>query len=159
MRPILVIAYWFKSRKNSKRKEHKHQHKCKWHIPNKSQITRSSITALLPNTSSKPNFSKSLWIWIVVFTEKLLPFPESALPMSTFLSWMFTFSFSISTFESPMFTFSSFKSPLIWRFRLWSSFFSFKSKFLRNASRYSVAHTIISISFLYSFFNFDLSWI
>ena len=38
MRPILVIAYWFKSRKNSKRKEHKHQHKCKWHIPNKSQI-------------------------------------------------------------------------------------------------------------------------
>ena len=28
--------------------------------------SRSSITALLPNTSSKPNFSKSLWIWIVV---------------------------------------------------------------------------------------------
>ena len=74
MRPILVIAYWFKSRKNSKRKEHKHQHKCKWHIPNKSQITRSSITALLPNISSKPNFSKSLWIWIVVFTEKSLLF-------------------------------------------------------------------------------------
>ena len=97
-------------------------------------------------------FSKSLWIWTVVFTEKLLPFPKSTLPISTFLSWM-------STFESPMSTFSSFKSPLIWRFRLWSAFFSFKSRFLRNASRYSVAHTIISISFLYSFFNFDLSWI
>ena len=37
-------------------------------------ISRSSITALLPNISSKPNFSKSLWIWIVVFTEKSLLF-------------------------------------------------------------------------------------
>ena len=43
-------------------------------------------------------FSKSLWIWTVVFTEKLLPFPESTLPISTFLSW-------ISTFESPMSTY------------------------------------------------------
>ena len=56
-------------------------------------------------------FSKSLWIWTVVFTEKLLPFPKSTLPISTFLSWM-------STSESPMSTFSSFKSPLIWRFLL-----------------------------------------
>ena len=41
--------------------------------------SRSSITARLPNTSSKPNVSKSLWIWTVVFAEKSLPFSKSTL--------------------------------------------------------------------------------
>lgn len=65
------------------------------------------------------------------FYWEITAFWESSLSMSTF-------AFSISTFAFPISTFSSFKSPLICRFRLWSSFFSFKSKFLRNASRYSV---------------------
>ena len=65
------------------------------------------------------------------FYWEITAFGESTLSMSTF-------AFSISTFAFPISTFSSFKSPLICRFRLWSSFFSFKSKFLRNASRYSV---------------------
>ena len=92
--------------------------------------SRSSITALLPNTSSKPkSFKKSMnmnrrFYWeITTFSGK------HTFNTHFFCLWMSTFFILNIHFSNPQCPlFSSFKSPLIWRFLLWSSFFSFKKK-------------------------------
>lgn len=107
--------------------------------------SRNSITSLLPNTPSKPNLSK-VYGYELSFSQRNLCLLRKV-----------HFQYPLSGLECPLFLHS--KSTYM-KISVVKLIFSFKSKFRRNASRYSVVSWIPFcrfVSFTFSSKTFSAS--